>query len=82
MAGRRGIELSMNVIIISIVAVTVLLVVLGIFIKNMQDNVTKISGECKSKGGECRSGISCGLDETPFPSAKCPDKNQICCIRK
>ncbi|MEM0231023.1 MAG: hypothetical protein QXW00_02335 [Candidatus Woesearchaeota archaeon] len=79
MKERRGVELSINVVIIAIIALVVLGVVILIFTNVMGENTERFQGDCTKKGGICRQGL-CEMDETPFPSAKCSNNGEVCCL--
>ncbi|HLD88766.1 MAG TPA: hypothetical protein VI894_01020 [Candidatus Nanoarchaeia archaeon] len=85
---KRGVELSVNVIIIAIIALLVLVILVAIF----TGRIAIFSGEsakCESQGGKCS--FVCGQGDAAgygkeFAGAKCfdssgkPDQSKKCCV--
>lgn len=76
---KRGVELSMNVIIIAAIALIVLVVLIllvtGAF-GNVRDQVS-----CSGKGGTCMSPQQCSQTDGVVTEAECPsNQNVVCCL--
>lgn len=81
---KKGFELSMNVIIVSAIALIVLVVVLLIFTGKVK-TMNKDLDSCNSKGGVCESGVAGTFGDTCGPgkakvSADCGG-TMVCCIQ-
>ena len=76
---RKGQGLSLNVMILAILALVVLIVLIAIFSRQSGTSIRSIES-CEGKGGECRAGQECKINEIKLDSANCPSQNQICCI--
>jgi hypothetical protein len=82
MSNRRGVEMSLNLVIMIVLGLIVLIVLIYIVTRNTSNANRSITG-CAEKGGECRS-ERCLEGETGssfFSSgAGCPESNAICCF--
>lgn len=82
---KRGVELSMNVIIIAAIALIVL-VILILLVTRSAKTVGDGTG-CKAKSGGACVAAAAGTDpcstmnpaKTRFPGSDCPT-NQVCCV--
>lgn len=72
-------ELSINFIIVMVIALIVLVVMIYIFSTNATKGNEDLSG-CASKGGQCRDNCLSGEGGSSFFSDKSCDENQLCCI--
>ena len=89
MKGKKGAELSVNVIIIAVIALLVLVVLFALFTGRLSIFNIGVS-DCGAKGGTCRevtSGKACLETEYSFPGTNCrkanpktTDDGQLCCI--
>lgn len=85
---KKGVELTLNTIIIAIILLVVLVVILAIFTNVMGDSVRNLLGfsNCASKGGDCVPEGQCkGVGYTQiFRFGGCGyDENEnapFCCI--
>lgn len=85
---KKAAELTMNVIIIAVLALIVLAVLLVIFSGKMK-SFTGGMKECSSLGGECKGDVTiendavktrkCPSGSTPVPNTNCEPQN-VCCI--
>ena len=81
---KKGVEISMNVLIIAAIGLLVLVVLSIIFLGRIGTFGQK-SGDCEVQGGLC--GEKCGEPGTPTaeyqqrnPLLTCPE-NQVCCLK-
>jgi len=74
----KGVELSMNVIIIAALGLLVL-ILLAIFLMNAFGK-TNTATKCDAMGGHCQAGISCTGDY-PILSPWTCSANQVCCTK-
>ena len=74
---KKGMGLSLNVIIIAIIGLCVLIVLVFIFTRSSSDFATSIS-DCESMGGSCAKSCS---DEFAPMSVECPEETDFCCVR-
>ena len=78
MMRKKGVELSMNVIIIAAIGLLVL-VILAVLVINSTNKVPGTMKSCALLGGVCQSG-SCGDGYEPELNGKCTDPlRQNCC---
>lgn len=79
MNNKKGVEISMNLIIIAAIALLVLVIV-SILVLRQGANISEGTG-CEAKaGGHCiASADSCVDGETYLPGGGCP-KDTKCCI--
>jgi hypothetical protein len=85
---KKGQGLSMNVIIITALALLVLVILMTIFMGRMSSSSKDIK-TCESNGGQCHTGNTCraGWSPNPLKSVYCVDStgerkdNEICCIQ-
>ncbi|MFH1590508.1 MAG: DUF948 domain-containing protein [archaeon] len=84
---RKGQGISMNVIIIAAIALLVLVVLAIIFLGKMGGWGQDVA-YCENKGGVCSpANTACGTQGTrvsehpiPFPTWKCPNDGEVCCV--
>ncbi|MCX6709843.1 MAG: hypothetical protein NTV63_02705 [Candidatus Woesearchaeota archaeon] len=76
MKSKKGIELSINVIIIAIIALAVLLVTLFIFRSTISNFIG--SQGCINGGGTCKEKCDINFNEGPVIGSGCGEK-EICC---
>jgi uncharacterized protein (UPF0333 family) len=76
---RKKGDISLETIIIAVLALIVLVVLSVIFVSKMREGNTNISG-CESKGGKCK--VECGPSEIPTTIGDCSSdaQNSICCL--
>ncbi|MBN1386370.1 hypothetical protein JW968_05355 [Candidatus Woesearchaeota archaeon] len=74
--GSKGVEMTMQTIIIAAILLIVLIVLIIIFTNSTGIFREEISS-CSAKNGQCRSG--CFAGEISIYAGDCPDK-QRCCI--
>jgi len=77
MYSKKAMELSMNTIIVAVIALIVLVVVALIFTGRFSI-FTRGLDDCEQVGGKCR--LSCGSGWIKHPSAACEDTIDDCCI--
>ena len=86
---KKGVEISMNVIIVAAIGLLVL-VILSIMFINKIGIFAKQSADCLTQGGKCA--VTCGSADdgtaaysTPNPSIQCPadaaGNAQQCCLK-
>ncbi len=73
---KKGVELSINVIIISALALIVLLIV-TIVLMNRTAKFTHSLDSCKEKGGKCTTPDKC--DGINLGNSFCENPDQVCC---
>ena len=78
MINKKGMELSMNTIIILAVGLLILFILVFIII-NSGKNSENVINSCENKKGVCINAKSCDSNsiKTPF---KCANPEDICCI--
>lgn len=86
MKNKKGVELTMNTMIIAIISLIVLAVILIIFSNTIGKNTEGLEGisSCEARGGGsgCVKEIVDCVDGTALPKVGCPDpEKSICCIR-
>jgi len=77
MKSKKGVEMSMNTIIIAALAL-VILVVLIILLTKQTGNVDQTINSCDGRGYTCSSGTSCPSGTSLYSSRGCGDGN-VCC---
>jgi len=77
---RKKADLSVNTIVVAILALVVLFVLILIFSKQSV-NFRQGLNDCESKQGLCRSKASCDTDKGQILSFKCntANKDDVCC---
>jgi len=81
MKNKKGAELSVNVIIVAVIALLVLVVLSVVFMDQIRVFVDSISGKCSGKGGTCLT--SCSLDlYNPQPNLRGCTGGTTCCVPK
>jgi hypothetical protein len=86
MKTRKKAELSINIIIVAVIALLVLVVVSFIFMEKIREFVFGIK-DCKSSGGECYYGDSCPGGSAAIPKSVChgendkADSSKVCCTQ-
>ncbi|MCX6709955.1 MAG: hypothetical protein NTV63_03335 [Candidatus Woesearchaeota archaeon] len=85
MKGKKGAELSVNVIIIAVIALLVLVVLFALFTGRL--SIFNIGvASCEGKGGTCiPETIGCGEQKYSFPGTNCLKAKtgvvgELCCI--
>lgn len=74
---KKGVELSMNVIIIAAIGLLVL-VILAVLVINSTSKLPGTVAACNVKGGACVA--SCPADRIiPAAEGKCDTTGQVCC---
>jgi|TARA_B100000315_G_C14334912_1_gene476941 hypothetical protein len=75
---KKGQGISINVIIIAVIALLVLVILSALLVRYMGDLVT----ECVDVNGQCESGSCADLDGfyTTYKSARCPNEEDTCCV--
>lgn len=86
MKNKKGVELTMNTMIIAIISLIVLAVILIIFSNTISDNTDGLAGisscEARGEGSGCVKKIDDCEDGTALPKVGCPDSElSVCCIR-
>lgn len=76
---KKNAELSMQTLVMMIIALIVLAVIAAIFVSNMRNN-SKAIAECPSKGGHCNNAV-CGDGEVAAAFVKCQDTTKTCCLK-
>lgn len=77
---KKGVQLTMQAIIIAVLVIVILIVMILIFSKSAQ-NFFLGTSDCTSRGGTCKS--ECSSDETNhFAGNPSCDEGQICCVAK
>ena len=76
---RRGVELSMNLIIIIVIGLIVAALIIYIVAKNVGDADKDISG-CAAKNGQCKSECDAGESGSAFFTGGC-NSGEICCTK-
>jgi hypothetical protein len=79
MNNKKGVELSMNLIIIAAIALLVLIII-SILVLKGGSNVNQGTG-CEAKGGSCSTGDTCADPAKPvfLPGGGCKT-GERCCI--
>ena len=87
MVNKKGVELSMNLVVVSIILLLVLLVVIGVFVGKINFFGAK-TADCVVQGGKCA--VECGSADfgtenfqKQNPLVSCPDAGadkQLCCF--
>jgi hypothetical protein len=77
---RRGVELSLNLIILIVIGLIVAALVIYLVVKNI-GGADKDTTGCTTKGGHCASPGSCnaGESESSLFAGGCPS-GEVCCI--
>ena len=77
---KKGVELSLNVIIIAVILLVVLVVMIVIF-SGKTSIFAKTTSGCEARGGTCLDGTSCPASSAPagFGMQLCAT-GKICCI--
>jgi|GEM_PF-2085372 len=82
-AGRRkGVEMSLNLVILIVIALVVAAILLYIVVKNTR-GADKDLSSCEAKGGHCEASASdCRSGETAsgFFGASCDSAGDVCCL--
>ncbi|MEM3374685.1 MAG: hypothetical protein QXE31_05715 [Candidatus Woesearchaeota archaeon] len=78
---KKAQSLSINTIIIALLALLVLVLLIAILTGNIKI-FTKTTDSCISNGGTCDkfTDNQCNDGYTLHPFGKCEDKNKLCCI--
>ena len=74
---KRGVELSLNLIILLVLGLIVLGIVIYIVVDNMNKGNDDISA-CEAKGGQCKSQCDAGETGSAFFTGGCHE-GEICC---
>lgn len=77
--GKKGQGLSINAIIIALIALTVLVVLIAIFTGAFGKIIPGFN-DCENKGGKCSDPPSCDTDYSKNPAFTC-EKSKICCFK-
>ncbi len=72
---KKGVELTMNTVIIAVMVLLVLLVIAFIFLGGTKSWIKGTN--CADKGGECLADCAAGQSATPW---SCDQKNTKCCV--
>jgi hypothetical protein len=73
---KKGVELSMNVIIIAAIGLLVL-VILAVLVINSTSKLPGTVASCNVKGGICRA--SCPTDQPMIPATEARCDTGVCC---
>ena len=77
---KKGVELSMNLIIVAAIALLVL-VIIAILVLRGGSNIAEGTGCTAKAGGQCvASDIDCGTGKIVLPGGGCPEQSPKCCI--
>jgi hypothetical protein len=79
MPRNKGVEMSLNLIILIVIALIVAAIIIYIVAKNTRSADNDISS-CKSKGGECKETCDAGESGSSFFTGGCDD-GTLCCTR-
>ena len=79
---KKGVELSMNVIIIAAIGLLVLIILAVLVINSSGRLQSGISGSCSTKGGVCRTTCNTGEDSIQSDKPLCDNSYQCCAIFK
>ncbi len=74
---KKGIELSLNMIILTIIALLILMIMIFFIVKYVKS--TNDSTACKNNKGECISVSESCSDSMPIPSPLSCPKGEKCC---
>jgi hypothetical protein len=77
---KRGVELTMNTIIIAVLVIVVLIVLVLIFSKSVR-NFFLGTSDCHAKGGECMSECESGTTNMFSGNPSC-ETGMICCVKE
>jgi hypothetical protein len=81
MRNKKGVELSMNVIIIAAIALLVL-VILAVLVLRGGRNITDGTGCTAKPGGHCETlDTACNDGENVFAGGGCPVAKPKCCVK-
>ena len=79
MKSKKGVELTLNTVIIAALGVIVLLVVVFMFLHGVREGNITFFG-CDSKDGECMTKEECSESGGKiFPGSSCGE-DRVCCI--
>ncbi len=80
--GKKGLELTMGTMVISILVLTVLIVLILIFTGVLGGVFVPGVNNCVEKGGECRPSSDCGFDKDYTRIVgKCETSGEVCCVK-
>jgi len=85
MKNKSSEGLSISTIVIAALALTVLIVLMIIFTKNISTTNENLGG-CTAKGGQCAKSFKDGCSE-PYPipliisGSECKSANNLCCLK-
>lgn len=75
---KKG-ELSINLIIMAVIAIVAIVVMLTIF-RNTISNANTEMSDCEARGGDCAASCN-GECYTQIQLSNCPVNRPICCIK-
>lgn len=77
---RRGVELSLNLVVLVVLALIVVSVVIYLVVKNTRDADNSLNS-CTGYGGHCqRAPCPAGETGSAFFTKECAEE-EICCVR-
>ncbi len=76
---RRGVEMSLNLIILIVIGLVVLAIVIYLLTSN-SGKWNRDVGACQAKGGTCKSQCDPGESGSTFFTQGCPNQDDICCM--
>ena len=80
MMRKKGVELSMNVIIVAAIGLLVL-VILAVLVINSTSNVPKTMKACSLQGGLCKASCDIVNGEQQVDNARCDDPTRPTCCK-
>lgn len=74
---KKGVELSLNAVIIAVILLIVAAILIAIFVGKV-GQVQEDLNDCKQRGGDCR--LTCEDGEAAVGRLGC-DAAQVCCLK-
>ena len=75
---RRGVEMSMNLIIIIVIGLIILAIIIYLLVKNTGNAQNSLS-DCREKGGTCKDACDASESGSSFFTRGCGE-GELCCI--